>query len=163
MDDSFEFPEEIIQQVLTQFKSQPLTAQSPVRQLLARLVFDSFAPRHFAEIRADTAIGDDVAGRQMLFRAEEYDIDLKCEQSSDYEVEVMFGQIVPQSERRPDMNDLTVALMQGDAIINRVRTDSRGNFRFERIISGNYDLKIQVPEGEINIHDVVTTRASQEK
>jgi hypothetical protein len=117
-------------------------------------------PRQLADVRSDLTQGSAVAGRQMLFQAGDYDIDLRFEQAENSEVEEMIGQILPQEQRPAEISHFSTQLLRGETEIDRAQTDARGIFKFPRVPSGVYNLKIQVPEGEINIRDVPTACAS---
>jgi hypothetical protein len=159
-DISFEFPEETIQWAVAQFKAKSAISPSPLRQFFAQLVFDSLTPRRLADIRSDPAHEGVVSGRQMLFHAEGYDIDLRFEQVEGSELEELIGQILSEKQPPTELAPLSAQLLRDDTEIGRVQTNALGIFKFTPVPSGVYSLKIQVPEGEINILKVATARAS---
>lgn len=159
-DRCLDFPEETIKGLVTWFKTQP--APQTVRKLIAHLIFDSLAPGQLAPVRAEASPGQGTtptAGRQVLFQAAGYDIDLRFEEVEGEAVEDLIGQILPQSETQAVTTGLTVQLWRGEREQTSAQTDRQGLFRFARIPSGVYDLKIQVVEGEINLVRVATARA----
>ena len=157
-DHSFEFPEWVIRRIVTQFEAESVTVFSQLRQFVAQLVFDSLASNSLAEVRSDaTGIA---SGRQVLYQAEGYDIDLRFEQVEESNAEELIGQIL--SQRPNDGTELaafTVQLLQDGREVDQAVTNTRGIFKLAQVTSGIYDLKISVPEGEINISQLATARA----
>jgi hypothetical protein len=131
-----------------------------MRKLMANLVFDSLMPDRLAFVREGTLAGQPPAGRQMLFQTEGYDIDLRFEGVEDQPTEDLIGQILPNSEAQPATTGLTVQLWREEQEQMRAQTDDQGLFKFRRIPSGVYDLKIQVAEGEINLVRISTARTA---
>lgn len=156
-DDSIEFPEPVIARVVARFKRQ---ARQPLRQIFAQLIFDSLFPQQFAPVRADLAGEAAPVSRQALYHAEGYDIDLRFERTGEAEGEDLIGQILSGHTDRAQLDGLTVQLLCDDAEASSTRTNARGIFRFTRLPSGACALKIHVPEGEISIPHLRTTRAS---
>jgi hypothetical protein len=160
-DKLFEYPEETIQQVISYFTTRPEDPALSLRQFFARLIFDSFTPYQMADVRLDLAGGAAYAGRQMLFHAEGYDIDLRFEQAEDSTDTELIGQILSEKRTPMELDQRSARLLKGEAEIDSVKTNVRGIFRFARVQAGVYNIKIQVPEGEINIYEVAAVRASQ--
>lgn len=158
-DHSFAFPEETIKGLVAWFKSQPAPASQSVRKLFASLIFDSLIPGQVAFVRKGFIAGQPPAGRQMLFQAEGYDIDLRFEAIEDKAMEDLIGQILPQTEAQTVTAGVTVQLCQGEQQQAGGQTDEQGLFRFTRIPSGIYDLKIVIAGVEINLSQVPTARA----
>ncbi len=156
---SFDFPEEAIARVVAWMRPQPAATRTPLVQLIAQLVFDSLMPRQFAGVRAELATGGAV-GRQMLYRVAGYDIDLRFEQTEDGEAEELIGQILPEEKPPAEAAEFTVWLLRDQAEVGRTQTDARGIFKFERIPSGFYDLRIEARGVEINISQAGSARAS---
>jgi hypothetical protein len=165
-DRSFAFPEETIKGLVAWFKTQP--AHTPPsfknrmgRKLVAKLIFDSFSPDQLAPVRNEPGAGHSMipaAKRQMLFQTERYDIDLRFEAIEDDPTEDLIGQILPQNEVEAIPAGATVQLWHDEKEQMSTKTDSHGFFRFARIPSRNYGLKIQIAEVEINILDLSTVR-----
>jgi hypothetical protein len=155
-DDSIEFPEPVIASVVARFRRQ---ARSPLRQIVAQLIFDSLFPQQLAPVRADLAGEAAPVGRQALYRAEGYDIDLRFERTGEADSEDLIGQILAGQTDRAQLDGLMVQLLCDDAEAAATRTNARGIFRFTRLPAGACDLKIHVPEGEISIPQLRPTRA----
>jgi len=158
-DKSFTFPEEVIQKVIAEFKDRSTPFRSPLRQLFTRLIFDSLTSQQPANVRFDPAIGGAVAERQMLFQSEDYDIDLRFEQAAEPGIEEMIGQVLPRQQRAQDLIGFSAQLFQGEVEVDHAQIDARGIFKFAGVLSGIYDLKIQVPEGEIYVRGMATAHA----
>jgi hypothetical protein len=155
-DNSFEYPEWVIKRVVSQFEAQSVSPVAKVRQFFAQLIFDSLNPNQLAEIRSGTAGMGQAAGRQTLYQADGYDIDLRFEQSEDVSLEELIGQILPKQSSGIELAGINVSLLKNDRTISRARTNSQGIFKFMGVASGIYDLKISAPEGEINIQQLTT-------
>lgn len=158
-DQSFDFPEWVIRRIVNQFETNSVTALSQLRQFVAQLVFDSFALNSLAEVRSES--GGMANGRQVLYQAEGYDIDLRFEQADDADAEALIGQILSQQPQGTGLAPYSIQLLQGGQAINQTVSNMRGIFKLVHIASGVYDLKISVPEGEINISPLATARAAQ--
>jgi hypothetical protein len=165
-DKSYPLPEELILQVVAQFRAQSTASQSPLRRFFAQLMFDSFLSRQLIDVRSIPPGGSAVVGRQLHYQTEGYDIDLRFERPEGAEAEEMTGQVFPresqatQQARPVELAHLSAQLLQGEVEIGCAETDARGVFRFAEVQSGTYNLKIRVPEGEINIDAVATARAA---
>jgi hypothetical protein len=59
------------------------------------------------------------------------------------------------------LDRLSAHLLKDEAEIDHAKTDARGIFKFARVPAGIYRLRIQVPEGEINICEIATAHAAQ--
>lgn len=157
-DRSFDFSEDAIKGLVAWFKSQPAHARPSVRRLMANLIFDSLAARQVAFVRTDSVTGQATGGRQMLFQAEGYDIDLRFEGVEDKPTEDLIGQVLPQSDSFTATGGAMVQLWKDEQPQLTTQANDHGVFRFGQISSGVYDLKIQVAEDEINIVRVATAR-----
>ena len=162
-DQSFDFPEETIKGLVVWFKGQAAQMPRGLRKLVAKLVFDSLLPQPLAPVRTEAAhslVTTQAAGRQMLFQAEGYDVDLRFEALEELDLEDLIGQVLPRRAEQPDVVGATVELWPSAQDPQRVQTDQQGLFRFAQIPSGVYDLKIHVSEDEINLNQVATARAA---
>ena len=155
-DHSFEYPEWIIKRVVAQFEAQSVTSLIKIRQFFAQLIFDSLNPNQLADMRSGMAGMGKAAGRQTLYQAEGYDIDLRFEQSEGTNIEELIGQILPEQASGIELAGINVWLIKNNRAISQARTNTRGIFKFMGVVSGTYDLKISAPEGEINIQELTT-------
>jgi hypothetical protein len=159
-EDKFKFSEEQIQEVLSLFSSRRGSLSRARPQYFARLVFDSFTADRAAYVRSESTESPAIADRQMLFQAHGYDIDLRIEKSDDSEDEELIGQILSKSRLPAELSNLSAWLLKGGVEIAKVKTNARGIFNFASFPAGVHMLRIEVPEGEINICDLTTARAS---
>ena len=161
-DRSFDFPEEALKGLVVWFKEQAAPLPPSLRQLVARLVFDSLLPQPLAPVRGAALpplLASQSAGRQMLFQAEGYDVDLRFEPSDEAETGDLIGQVLPQGAGLRELAGTLVELRRAAQAPQRAQTDQQGLFRFAQLPSGVYELKIQVRAGEISLSHVPTARA----
>jgi hypothetical protein len=155
-DQSFEFSEETIIAIVARFKQQAASGLRPIRQYIARLIFDSGIPLQLAEARLNK---EKPLVRRMLYNAEGYDIDLKFTWSNKSNDERLAGQILSERCDAIEPTQFKVELLQHASVISATTTDKHGVFKFDRLMPGTYDLKVSVPNGEINLERVPTARA----
>jgi hypothetical protein len=155
-DDSFEFSEETIQWSVAQFKAAAGMAPSRA-QLLARLVFDNLIPAA-AGLRSATAAA---GSRQMLFQAGGYEVDLRIEPQEGSAAVLIIGQIVSAGRPVSELAGLPVRVVPVGTPAGprtgeekRTETDARGMFRLRGVPAGDYDMIIDVSEGEFSIHAI---------
>jgi hypothetical protein len=147
-DDSFEFSEETIQWSVAQFKVlSGMTKER--RSLLSRLIFDSFRPALAADVRAAAPL---LSGRQLLFEAEDYEVDLRVEPQDESTTFLVVGQIV-NTRSSVDVARVSVELVAAQEK-KKTETDARGMFRFRGVAVGDYDLIINLSEGDLLIHGI---------
>lgn len=152
-DQSFEFSEANIRQAVNLFKSQMTVPQASLGQLLGRLIFDSFRAQPLTATRGDLTMERSVSGRQMLYKAEGYDVDLRFERGDHSETDTLIGQIL--SEQSSTLSSsFTVRLICDREETASTTTNASGMFRFAYLPTGTYDLLIRVPEGEIQIRQI---------
>lgn len=119
------------------------------RRVQAWLAFDSLQQPALAGIR--NAKG---AGKQLLYKAEGYDIDLRFSPVDPGEFENVMGQILQQSSAA-GMADTVVSLSFEGQEVLMTTTDAFGIFIFRNLPpQKKYDLKITLPEVEIHIGEV---------
>lgn len=158
-DKSFEFAPEVIDRAVSWFKEQTVQEDRPLGQILARLIFDSLMPSQLAPVRSGLLESIAPAGRQVLYNAGEYDVDLRFERGEDTNDEDLIGQILPGSRLPTEIDGMAVRLLQDQIEVASAHANKRGVFIFLRIASGIYELRISVPEGEITISRVATSQA----
>lgn len=155
-DRSFEYSEETLATIVARFKEQTAIGLRPSRQYIAKLIFDSGLLPQLVDARSDS---DESAGRQALYHAEGYDIDLRFDLSREHNDEQLIGQVLPEHCDAPELPQFKVQLLQHGSVISATNTDVQGEFIFTQLMSGMYDLKVSVPAGEINLERVPTARA----
>jgi hypothetical protein len=148
-DESFDFPEDVIHWSVAQFKAASASAPSKM-QILAKLVFDNLLPARAIEVRSTAP----AAGtRQMLYNAGNYDVDIRIEQLPDMNSFHLIGQIMAAGDAGSALAGLTVRLT-GRANDASAVTDAHGMFHLRRIQPGEYDLIINVPEGDLVLNGI---------
>ncbi len=158
-DKSFEFEPETISRAVSYFKEQTAEEDRPLGQILARLIFDSLMPSQLAPVRSGLLEAIAPAGRQVLYNAGGYDVDLRFERGEDTNDEDLIGQILPGNRLPSDIDGVAVRLLQDEIEVAHAHANKRGVFIFLRIASGIYELRIRVPDGEITINRVATAQA----
>jgi hypothetical protein len=154
-DRSFDFPEATIAAVVARFKEWTVT-RTPIRQRIAQLVFDSLNLPQLADVRSGS-VG--MGARQMLYHADGYDIDLRFELSDETDEERLIGQVLPEHWDATELSQFKIQLLQDNAVVSATNTNAHGVFKIAQLASGVYDLKVSVPEAEINIEQVASARA----
>jgi hypothetical protein len=123
-----------------------------IGEAVARLVFDSFARPQLAGIRST-----ETANRQLLYRAEDYSIDLQVA-PADEARSGLIGQILREGEEKfESVANRRLDLMRGGEPFYSTITDERGEFHFRNVKHGTYDLRIEVVDGKIMISELPVT------
>ncbi len=160
-DESFDAPEELIQWLVAQFKVQSADfapQPSRLRRLIAELTFDSLTRGRLVGVRSELA-GAEIAGpRRLLYHVDGYDIDLRFERAKRNALDEMVGQVLPEQKTIALLDKFTVRLLKDEQEIMSSRADTDGMFVFAQVPAGVFDLKIEVPEGEIFINQVSISR-----
>ena len=116
----------------------------PPRRLFAALRFDSAAqPLAAAGVRAL-----DPPGRQLVFSAGDYDLDLRLSQSTGEQVHTLQGQVLG-----PCAGSGRVAL-ESPSVVLEARLDELCQFDLHAVPSGTYTLTVYLPEVSIEIGGV---------
>jgi len=148
-DESFDFPEDVIQWSVAQFKTAGASEPSRM-QIFAKLVFDNLLPARALEVRSTAP---PAGTRQMLYNAGNYDVDIRIEQLADINSFHLIGQIMAAGNTGSQLESLIIRLRGGAGYASAV-TDARGMFHLRSIKPGEYDLIINVPEGDIVINAI---------
>ena len=125
-----------LDKVIQVFPSQA-TAPSLLRSILATTVFDSFLQPALAGAR-----GASSAARQVVMRAEEFDIHVKI--WGDYDHRQMLGQLLPRNGKDFVRSARFHLLRNGERIESTV-TDHTGEFHFTDVPDGDLSLQIDLP------------------
>jgi hypothetical protein len=126
------------------------SAVSPRRSVQAALTFDSlWQPTLAADRRGHPP------ARQMILRAEEFDIHLKISGESNHRQ--MLGQILPRSATS-FVEFAKLHLMQNGERIETATADETGEFRFINLPEGELSLQIDLPHltvvGSLNFREI---------
>jgi hypothetical protein len=103
------------------------------KEIIARLVYDSFSEPLPAGVRRR-----DVASRQTLYATDSMHLDLKIELGD--EKGQIIGQIVADKEL--EICGLRIELTQLGRVTNESNTNALGEFVFDDLPKGNYELQI---------------------
>lgn len=124
------------------FSSASLWSKLPEKRGSVQLLYDSFAKLAGAGTRSIA-----MQVRQMLFRAEPYQIDLQVETQPDRNRLVVTGQLIDVGQ--PDRLDAGVEVTLSDGRGNTVNTVANqfGEFRGEVFLSGDLDLSFVSRDG----------------
>lgn len=125
------------------FSSASLWRKLQEKRANAQLLYDSFAQQAAVGTRSIP-----MHVRQMLFRAEPYQIDLQVEAQPDRKRLVVTGQLIDVGQ--PDRLDagIEVTLSDGRGNIVNTFTNRFGEFRGEVILSGDLDLSFVSRDGK---------------
>jgi hypothetical protein len=148
-DESFDFSEDVIQWSVAQFKASSAAAPSRM-QIFAKLVFDTLQPAPALEVRSTAP---PAGTRQMLYHAGSYEVDIRIEQLPDVNTFHLIGQIMVAGNTGSQLEGLIIRLMRGASEASAV-ADARGIFHLRSIKPGEYDLIINVSEGDLVINAI---------
>jgi hypothetical protein len=137
------------------FESEP--SDSLAKRVLAFLVVDSFAQEPVLGVRSVTSMS-----RQMLYRAGDYDIDLSIDIKPSHVVAIL-GQSIPLNQDFTAVSDGDVQLLQGTRLISATKINELGEFTFDGIPEGIYDMKLQLKDEEIEIAELEAIARLSEK
>lgn len=129
---------------------QPDAGQSKLRRVLAALVFDSSLQPAMAGARGGAA-----AARQLVLRAEEFDIHVKI--WGEPEHKQLLGQLLPRSAER-FVRVARFHLLRNGERLETTAIDETGEFHFTNVPEGDLSLQIDLPNltviGALNITEV---------
>ena len=147
-DDSIEPPSWVLKRALRIFDATPARAGIAARAglVVASLVFDSLRQPAVAGARSSG-----VEGRQLLYRAEDYSIDVQVAPMDQQSAELT-GQILREGEPRfESVAGLRIDLIDEARTTLTAVTNERGEFAIAGVDFGSYELKVEVKEASITI------------
>jgi hypothetical protein len=147
-DDSIEPPPWVLKRALRLFNGPrvPMNVGARVGRVVASLVFDSLRGPALAGVRSSG-----VEGRQLLYRAEDYSIDVQVA-ASEQRGAGLTGQILREGELMfESVAGLQLDLMRNGGTIISTVTNERGEFTIPAVDFGSYDLRVDVNEASITI------------
>ena len=113
---------------------------------IAALVFDSFARPALVGVRST-----ETANRQLLYRADEYSIDLQVSPLEHSSADLM-GQILKEGgEDFDSVCGLKLELARAGNVIASAVTNDIGEFKVSGIEHGVYDLQVELSDGKITV------------
>ena len=142
-------PGPVLNKVFEFFPSRRGESGSKVRSVIASLIFDSFRQPALAGARGPSA-----AARQLVMRAEDFDVHIKVWGEPDHRQ--MLGQLLPRSGE----SFVRVArfhLLRNGERIETVAVDEMGEFQFTDVPEGDLSLQIDLPNltviGALNVKE----------
>lgn len=155
LDNSFEFPAAVTNHILSWMPVKP--ERTPLRTLIAQLIFDSFTAQPLAEARSvalTDAQADSFAARQLLFQVEGIDVDLRIEKAADAASFELLGQVLRQDVPHAALAGQVVHLWHDDDQPIAVNLDAEGMFKIGALPPEIYELRILLPDGVIAIPEI---------
>jgi hypothetical protein len=134
---SFQPPRETVRMAKAGFTQTGLGQEAERAPSLVELLFDSFLQPAIAGARS-AAVGP----RQMLYRAESYQIDVQIEGTSAGEVLVVTGQLMDVNKPEMVSRGARVTLRDGCGNVTEMVTNRFGEFRGEIADSGDLELSV---------------------
>jgi hypothetical protein len=117
-----------------------------VTQLIASLVFDSLAQPAIEGVRSTETIN-----RQLLYRADDYSIDLQISLSDSPGAELV-GQILRKDDLEfESVSRVPLDLMRKGETVCSTTTNETGEFQIPSVAFGEYDLKIDLDDVSITL------------
>jgi len=147
-DDLKEAPEWMVERAIQLFKPTSRRVRL-AEKITATLIFDSFSQPSLAGVRR---IG--ILGRQLLFKARSFDIDLRIVKGETPKFSNLMGQILKRKKGFPCVTGLEVTLRKGRKRIQSTQTNRWGEFHFSDLFSGKYKIEIILPDQRIEIKEV---------
>jgi hypothetical protein len=117
--------------------------RASLREIIASVIFDSFAQSVTAAVRAEAATYEQQqAMRQVVFQAEDYDIYVRVSTFEDHRD--LLGQILPR-DSQAFVNDASLYLRHDDERIASTAVNELGEFQFCDVPDGMLSLQIDLP------------------
>lgn len=120
-------------------------------QAIASLVFDSFSGPVLAGVRST-----ETADRQMLYRAGDYSVDLQITPSENSRADLI-GQVLEEGAAFETVSGLKLDILSGGKVVVSAVTGEMGEFKISGMKHGLYDLRVELPEGNITVPNVPIT------
>jgi len=138
-----------LQKAMNIYPQRPDGSGSRIRSILASVMFDSFMQPAMAGARGSAG-----AARQLVMRAEEFDIHIKI--WGELEHRQMLGQLLPRSGQ-DFVQSAHFHLLKNGERLESTTIDEMGEFQFKDVPEGDLSLQIDLPNltvvGALNIKD----------
>jgi hypothetical protein len=136
-------PADVLTSAKKIFQTQKTPQSYPfLRQIVASITFDSFAQPAFAGSRAQLAAEGQVILRQVVLRAEEFDIHIRISTLDDRRE--LLGQILPRGSST-FIKDARLHLRHEEERIGSSKVNDLGEFQFSDVPDGLLSLQIDLP------------------
>lgn len=144
-DDSVEPPRRVLDRAIRLFEVHgPQRKPSVLERMVASLVFDSLAQAQPVGVRQA-----EPAARQYVYRANDWDVDLSFEVGEEPETINITGQVLKSETAAEEVANIPVHLGQEGKILASTVTDRLGEFTFDHVASGTYDLSIELHDQQL--------------
>jgi hypothetical protein len=127
-----------------------------VQRVAATLIYDSLMDSKSSGVR-----GAGLVSRQCLYRAAEYDIHLWFGSTEGTEFQTVAGQILPHDSDLKEVTGVAVTLKDVYDQTFTKQTNPFGEFVFDQIRSGCYDLELQLQKWMIAVSNLFVTPLNQ--
>lgn len=149
-------PDWLLNQAMSLFRWRPALDKASHREIIpATLLSDSTTNMRLLGFR-----GAGVAGRHLLYRAGNYDVDLFMEFVEPASAFDIVGQTMPTELELDAVAHGDVELFKASDLALATKTNEFGEFLLERVEEGIYSLKLKFKTSEI---DIVELRALSEE
>jgi hypothetical protein len=136
-------PDALVASAKQIFRTNKEGVRTSLRETVASVIFDSFIQTAAATIRAQAATDEQqVATRQVVFQAEDYDIYVRVSMFEDHRD--LLGQILPL-DNQGFINDANLYLRHDDERIASTAVNQLGEFQFCDVPKGMLSLQIDLP------------------
>ena len=146
-DDSIEPPPWVLKRAVRLFNAPRVWMNVGARagRVVASLIFDSLREPTLAGVRSSG-----VEGRQLLYRADDYSIDVQV--AASLSRAELTGQVLREGELMfESVAGLQLELMRNGGTIFSAVTNDRGEFTIPAVDFGSYDLRVDLNEASITI------------
>ncbi|MBO0911897.1 MAG: hypothetical protein J2P13_08895 [Acidobacteria bacterium] len=141
--------DQALQKAIHIYPQQPEGGDFRIRSILASVVFDTFLQPAMAGSR-----GSATSTRQLVMRAEEFDIHIKI--WGDLEHRQMLGQLLPRGGQ-DFVRSARFHLLKNGERLESTTIDEMGEFHFTDLPEGDLSLQVDLPNltviGALNIND----------
>jgi hypothetical protein len=137
----YEPPESAIRSVTGAYVIHGLQKVKPPMPLMARLLFDSTRSGLPASVRSAGT-----SARQLLYRANRYEIDVRLEPRNDSEKVALIGQILSHDPTHA-VDGISVTLIRSGKILMKSTTNTVGEFQFGFDLEGVLQLRFEPSHG----------------
>lgn len=144
-DETVEPPRWVVHRAVQLFATHGPQPQPTLWQrITAMLVFDSLAQPALVATR-DT----EPTMRQLLYRAGVWDVDVSLEPGDAPDTIHLTGQVLHQQGAPRDVAGILVNLLQAGETVASTTTNSIGEFTFDQLAAGAYDLNIHTGDVQV--------------
>ena len=145
-DARFEPPLEAIEKAREIFAIRPRGVERPLRQLVARLVFDSFREPLPAGMRASQAVS-----RHVLYKAGQYYVDLRLDATPGTRHVSVAGQVLRSGSDKTLPGTVSVLLMDQRSVLADAPVNAFGEFNLDYDVQARLRLRVLLNSGKAGL------------